>query len=91
MDSLTKPERYNQGEIDVIEALYKTMPLEAFRGFMKGNIIKYTIRYNLKGGIEDLEKAKVYLNRLIDVENIEAVKAVEPVDADELEGWFSRD
>ncbi|MEY8441824.1 DUF3310 domain-containing protein [Lactobacillaceae bacterium 24-114] len=36
-----------------------------FRGFCKGNIVKYTTRYESKGGVEDLEKAKTYLERLI--------------------------
>lgn len=31
---------------------------------MKGNIIKYTIRYELKNGIDDLDKAREYINRL---------------------------
>lgn len=62
--SHTKPSHYKQGEIDVIEALFKSTPLEQFRGFMKGNIIKYTIRYELKNGIDDLDKAREYINRL---------------------------
>lgn len=34
-------------------------------GFIEGNIIKYVVRYKKKNGLEDLEKAKEYLNRLI--------------------------
>ena len=37
-------------------------------GFYKGNIIKYVTRYADKNGIEDLKKAKVYLDRLIKFE-----------------------
>jgi len=33
--------------------------------FLVGNIIKYVCRYNLKNGVEDLEKAKHYLDVLI--------------------------
>ena len=34
-------------------------------GFAEGNIIKYVFRYDLKNGLEDLYKARVYLDRLI--------------------------
>ena len=33
--------------------------------FCVGNIIKYVSRYRLKNGMQDLDKAKVYLDRLI--------------------------
>lgn len=41
---------------------------EEFRGFLKGNIYKYNHRYLQKNGIKDLEKAKVYQDRLINFE-----------------------
>jgi len=34
-------------------------------GFCEGNIIKYVTRWRKKGGLEDLYKAKTYLDRLI--------------------------
>ena len=39
-----------------------------FIGFMTGNIFKYLTRWQQKNGVEDLEKAQVYLNRLIEFE-----------------------
>ena len=33
--------------------------------FLEGNIIKYVTRYQHKNGVEDLKKARWYLNRLI--------------------------
>ena len=35
-------------------------------GFVEGNIVKYICRYELKGGVEDLEKIKHYCDILID-------------------------
>ena len=35
-------------------------------GFAAGNVIKYVIRQEEKGGIVNLEKARWYLERLID-------------------------
>jgi hypothetical protein len=36
-----------------------------FEAYLQGNILKYLCRYKYKNGVEDLEKAKWYLNRLI--------------------------
>jgi hypothetical protein len=33
--------------------------------FLEGNVVKYVTRYRMKNGLEDLEKAKWYLDRLI--------------------------
>jgi len=41
------------------------MTLEEFRGFLKGNIIKYISRAEHKNGVEDLKKARWYLGKLI--------------------------
>lgn len=43
--------------------------------FLEGNIIKYVCRYRRKGGVEDLKKARVYLDRLIQEEIIHAKRA----------------
>lgn len=39
-------------------------------GFIEGNVIKYVSRWRVKGGITDLEKAKHYLELLIEMENV---------------------
>jgi hypothetical protein len=55
-------------------------------GFCVGNVIKYVCRYKSKNGIEDLKKAKHYLEILIDIENdknneLESVEIpIEPAD-----------
>ena len=42
------------------------LPTEEWRGFLRGNVIKYIARYPEKGGIEDLAKASHYLSRLLE-------------------------
>jgi hypothetical protein len=42
------------------------MSSQQFVGFLKGNVMKYVWRFDRKNGVEDLEKAKVYLEWLID-------------------------
>lgn len=36
--------------------------------FPSGNVVKYVVRYKLKGGLEDLKKARHYLDLLIELE-----------------------
>ena len=67
-DNINKPEHYTFGKfecIDVIEELSKQNNLQGIEGFLYGNIIKYLWRYKHKNGIEDLQKARWYLDRLI--------------------------
>jgi hypothetical protein len=54
---------------------YKTMAIEPVEyiarngiGFLEGNVIKYVSRHQSKGGLEDLKKAKHYINLLINQE-----------------------
>ena len=37
-------------------------------GFLEANVVKYVTRYKVKNGIKDLEKARHYLDKLIEVE-----------------------
>lgn len=48
---------------DYMESLFSD---EAFCGFLEGNVIKYISRWRDKDGEKDLEKARTYLNKLID-------------------------
>lgn len=50
--------------INVIEAF--TADLKGIEATDTGNIIKYICRWNSKNGVQDLEKAKWYLDHLID-------------------------
>jgi len=38
-------------------------------GFLEGNAIKYLTRWRAKGGLQDLEKARHYIDKLIEVES----------------------
>lgn len=49
------------------EAMESWMSEEAFKGFIWGNVIKYIARWEDKGGREDLEKARHYLDKLIEL------------------------
>ena len=65
-DNVSCPSHYNQGEIECIEGIKASLSTEAFHGYLKGNIQKYIWRYEAKNEpIEDLRKARWYLDRLI--------------------------
>lgn len=49
---------------DAMEAWFTP---EQFQGFLQGNAIKYLARWRDKGGVEDLRKARHYLDKLIEV------------------------
>ena len=63
-DPVSRPSHYTAGGIECIDAIRAALTPEEFRGFVKGNAIKYTWRERMKGGDEDLRKADWYLNKL---------------------------
>jgi hypothetical protein len=38
-------------------------------GYLEGNIVKYVSRWKDKGGVDDLRKARHYLDKLIEVQD----------------------
>ena len=65
-DVVNNPSHYNTGSIECIEAIEESMTPEAYRGYLKGNCMKYLWRYDYKGKpVEDLEKAQWYLAKLL--------------------------
>lgn len=57
--------RYKHGDIECVDAIRACMSEEEFRGFCKGNVIKYLWRAEYKGGQEDYKKARDYLNYIL--------------------------
>ena len=65
-DPVNKPSHYNTGSIECIEAIEASMSKEEFKGYLKGNAMKYLWRYRNKNGVEDLKKAQWYHKLLIE-------------------------
>lgn len=67
VDNVNHPRHYQTSSgletIDVIEAF--TENLTGAEATNTGDVIKYICRWNSKNGLEDLKKARWYLNRLI--------------------------
>lgn len=58
---------YTSKLIQPWEAMEAWMSEDQFKGFLKGNVIKYLARCDDKGGKIDLEKARHYLDKLIEM------------------------
>lgn len=57
----TNPDHYSRWKIQPWDFI-----LQNNLDFMRGNIIKYIMRHDAKNGLEDLKKARTYLNKMID-------------------------
>lgn len=66
-DNVNHPTHYTDGGgVECIEAIESALTNEEYRGFLKGNVLKYLWRCNLKGKPkEDLQKCEWYLKRLL--------------------------
>ncbi len=64
-DLVNHPDHYNQSEIECIDAIQAALTPDEFRGYCKGNVLKYVWRERHKGNAQSLKKARWYLDRLI--------------------------
>ena len=65
-DLVNSPPHYQSASgIECIEAIKAQMSDEEYRGYLRGNVVKYLWRYQQKGGKQSLEKARWYLDKLI--------------------------
>ena len=63
-DVVNFPAHYRQGDIECIDAIQAALTEEEFRGYCKGNALKYIWRERHKGGNESLLKADWYIAKL---------------------------
>lgn len=61
-DIVNHPSHYKQGGLEVIDILKAKLTKEQFKGYLLGNILKYTFRHEHKGGKEDIKKWIWYSN-----------------------------
>ena len=65
-DMVNHPQHYTQGGIECIDALKAaTVGKRGIEAVCVANVIKYLWRYEEKNGIEDIRKAKWYIERLL--------------------------
>mgnify|MGYP003141635231 CR=1 FL=1 len=62
-NSTISPDYYKKGSIEVTDFIS-----DQNMSFIEGNVVKYISRYKDKAGIQDLRKARWYLDKLIELE-----------------------
>lgn len=66
-DNVNHPQHYKLDGLDIeVIDLIRSATGTQYAGYLLGNLIKYVMRYKKKNGVEDLKKAKVYLDWLIE-------------------------
>lgn len=67
-DVINHPSHYTFFQKEVIDVIKECLTPEEFKGYLKGNVIKYRMRAGIKGGTEkrqeDLDKSNWYQDRL---------------------------
>ena len=67
IDNVHNPKHYQgRNGLEAIDVHRNFMSDEQLTGYHLGNLLKYLLRYRKKNGIEDLEKAKVHMDWLIE-------------------------
>lgn len=68
VDMVNHPPHYKSGGMEVIDVIeHFTNNLIGIEAVCTANALKYICRWKRKNGIQDLEKARWYINHLIDV------------------------
>jgi len=57
---MESPKHYSSQKIQPIEYMKECLSSEEFKGYLKGNIIKYISRAEKKNGNEDYQKAATF-------------------------------
>ena len=69
MDVVNHPTHYETGNFECIEVMEETQGREAVMNFCICNAFKYLYRHNGKNGIEDLKKARWYIDKYLELED----------------------
>ena len=66
-DNIERPEHYTDGNFECIDVMIETQGKQAVMSFCICNAFKYIYRASRKNGIEDIMKARWYLNKFIEL------------------------
>lgn len=67
VDNVNHPSHYETGNFECIDVMVETQGKEAVMDFCICNAFKYIYRHNNKNGVEDIKKAKWYLEKYIEL------------------------
>ncbi len=66
-EAINHPSHYDTGRYECIEVMEEALGREAVKAFCTCNAFKYLYRHKRKNGLEDLKKARWYLNKAIEM------------------------
>ena len=70
LDNVNHPTHYTKGTMECLNVIKACLSNSEFKGFLKGNILKYMYRKGDKGdALEDLNKACWYAKKLMEQED----------------------
>lgn len=67
INNVEHPNHYATGKFECIDIMMEVFGIEYVKAFCICNAFKYIYRCNRKNGIEDIEKAKWYLNKYLEI------------------------
>lgn len=70
-DVVNHPSHYETGKFECIDVMLETQGTEAVMDFCICNAFKYLYRHKNKNGIEDIKKARWYINKYIEIQEKE--------------------
>lgn len=77
-DAVNHPSHYCRDGIECIDVIKATTKgMNAFDAFCQGNAMKYLFRWHFKNGVQDLKKARWYIDKLIEIQESSANKKKE--------------
>lgn len=62
------PKHYKTGKYECIDVMIETLGIDFVKGFCIGNAFKYLYRFKHKNGVEDVKKAKWYIDKFVELE-----------------------
>lgn len=65
-DLVSSPDHYTAGGVECIDAISAALTADEYRGYLKGNILKYIWRERHKNRLQDVLKAQWYVSALVD-------------------------
>lgn len=66
-DNVNHPSHYETGKYECIDVMIETQGIEAVKNFCICNAFKYLYRHENKNGVEDVRKAKWYLDKYLEL------------------------
>lgn len=66
-DIVNHPKHYETGNFECIDVMLETQGKEAVKSFCLCNAFKYLYRHNRKNGVEDIKKAKWYIDKYLEL------------------------